>query len=216
MNKEELEFILQEGEGYKIEFKEVLEIPEEALRESVLNAIVHRDYFESGTGIFVEMFDDRVEIYNKGKLLFDKRLLGRLSVPRNPILFDLFYRKGLIEKIGSGINRIRQLARERGLRIKFETNGFFRVVYKRAEMTPQKTPQKTTELEQKIFDLIKENPKMTRKEIAKKLNFSTDTVKEYLQKLKGKGLLARVGGRKYGYWKILIKENKKEDENEYE
>ncbi|MBA3063813.1 hypothetical protein FP803_00045, partial [Candidatus Woesearchaeota archaeon] len=58
--------------------KEIPEIPYEALREALINALIHRDYFEDRFGIFVEIFDDRVEITNKGKLLFDKRQLGKI------------------------------------------------------------------------------------------------------------------------------------------
>ena len=86
--------------------KEKLELPEEVLREALINAIVHRDYFEKGFGVFIEIFDNRIEITNKGELLFDKNKLGKISFSRNPLLFDIFYRIGLIEKVGSGINRI--------------------------------------------------------------------------------------------------------------
>src|SRR3989344_1418928 len=55
--------------------EERLELPEEALREALLNAIIHRDYFEDRFGIFIEIFDNRVEITNKGQLLFEKRKL---------------------------------------------------------------------------------------------------------------------------------------------
>ena len=124
--------------------REIPEIPYGALREALINAIIHRDYFEKGTGIFVEIFDDRVEIYNFGKLLFDRRKLGKVSMSRNPILFDMFYRLGLIEKIGSGINRIKSLIKERNLKIRFEADEFFRVVYIRPRLggLPRKLPRK--------------------------------------------------------------------------
>jgi ATP-dependent DNA helicase RecG len=57
-------------------------------------------------------------------------------------------------------------------------------------------------LEQKILNTIKIKSTITREEIAKELNITADTVKEYLRKLKDKGLLIRIGGRKIGYWDI--------------
>src|SRR3989344_1610604 len=114
--------------------KEIPEIPYEALREAVINALIHRDYFEDRFGVFVEIFDDRVEITNKGKLLFDRKELGKISVPRNPIIFDMFHRLHLIEKIGSGINRIRRQIKEGGLKVKFETNDFFRIIFYRSSI----------------------------------------------------------------------------------
>lgn len=46
--------------------KEIYEIPPDALRESIVNAVLHRDYFEKGARVMVEIFDDRVEISNPG------------------------------------------------------------------------------------------------------------------------------------------------------
>lgn len=197
-----LEYIIKGG-GPR---QEILEIPEEALKEALLNSLAHRDYFDSGAGIFVEMFDDRIEIYNKGKLLFDKKDLGKISLSRNPVIFDLFHRINLIEKVGSGIGRIKKLIKERGLKVKFETNEFFRIVFERPstpQKTPQITPQKPTELEQKILDLIEKNSAISRAEIAIRLGLSEDTIKEYLAKLKEKGIIKRVGADRGGYWEII-------------
>ena len=70
---------------------------------------------EEGAGILVEIYDNRVEIINPGHLLFDKSKFGKLSVARNPIIFDAFYRLGIAEKIGSGIARMREAMTERGI-----------------------------------------------------------------------------------------------------
>ena len=58
-------------------------------REGLVNAIVHRDYYEEGAGILVEVYDNRVEISNPSRLLFDKSKFGKLSVARNPIILLL-------------------------------------------------------------------------------------------------------------------------------
>ncbi|CAG0956467.1 hypothetical protein METP2_00525 [Methanosarcinales archaeon] len=110
---------------------EIPEIPYEALREGVLNAIIHRDYLEEGARVMVEIFDDRVEISNPGELLFGKEELGRKSVARNPVIFDMFFRLDLIEKVGSGINRIKNAVAQKGLKIEFQIDKFFTVIFHR-------------------------------------------------------------------------------------
>ncbi|WP_048178324.1 RNA-binding domain-containing protein [Methanosarcina sp. MTP4] len=122
-----LEYVIKGG-GPRLE---IPEIPYEALREALMNAIIHRDYFEEGARVMVEIFDNRVEISNPGELLFDKEDLGRRSVARNPVIFDIFHRLGLIEKVGSGIGRILNQTRERGVEIEFDLNRFFTIIFKR-------------------------------------------------------------------------------------
>jgi len=86
-----------------------------------------------------------VEIINPGRLFFDKSKFGKLSVARNPIIFDAFYRLGITEKIGSGIARMREAMAGRGIKIAFDTEDFFiatlaRPKTTRKEATPQATP----------------------------------------------------------------------------
>jgi len=202
--------------------KEIPEIPYEALRESLINALIHRDYaqksegflahqkssiskcFEDRFGIFVEIFDDRVEITNKGKLLFDKRQLGKISMPRNPIIFDIFHRFGLIEKVGSGINRIKKQVKERGLKVKFEVDEFFRIILYKPKIaeTGVKTRVKTRV---KIIKIIKENPSVTTPEIAKETGLSIKGVEWNLTRMKEDGLLKRIGPAKGGHWEVVGK-----------
>ena len=95
---------------------ERLELPVEALREALVNAIAHRDY-RSTANVQIYIFHDRVEIVTPGGLPAGMREedLGVKSVPRNPLLFGIFHRMDLVEKIGSGIKRIRQLCRDYGV-----------------------------------------------------------------------------------------------------
>ena len=95
---------------------ERLELPEDALREALVNAIAHRDY-RSTANVQVHIFHDRLEIVTPGGLPAGMREedLGLKSVPRNPLLFGMFYRMGLVEQIGSGIRRIRQMCRDYGV-----------------------------------------------------------------------------------------------------
>ncbi len=92
------------------------ELPEEALREAVVNAFAHRDY-RSTANIQVYVFKDRVEIVSPGGLPagMTEEHLGTRSIPRNPLLFALLHRMEMVEKIGSGIRRIRDICKEYGV-----------------------------------------------------------------------------------------------------
>jgi len=80
----------------------------------------------------VEIYDDRVEITNPGGLVsaIKKSEFGKKSVSRNPLLFNLFKRVDLVEKVGSGISRMRMAMRKAGLFLpKFEFTNFFTVTF---------------------------------------------------------------------------------------
>lgn len=90
----------------KRERAERLELSEEARREVLVNALVDRDYF-STAHIQAEIYHNRVQASNPGNLLFDKKCLGKKSVPRNPIGWICC--SGLtMWEIGSGIKRVKQ------------------------------------------------------------------------------------------------------------
>ena len=99
-----------------IEVEERPELPEEALREAVANAVAHRDY-RSTANVQIYVFRDRIEIVSPGGLPagMTEADLGTKSMPRNPLLFGMLYRMDVVENIGSGIRRIRRLCREHGV-----------------------------------------------------------------------------------------------------
>ncbi len=92
---------------------ERLELPVDALREAVVNALAHRDY-RSTACTQVHIFWDRVEIISPDGLPagMTKKDLGKKSIPRNPLLFGIFFRMDVLEQLGSGIKRILELSRE--------------------------------------------------------------------------------------------------------
>ena len=96
-------------EGF--ERKLIETIPEEAFREALANAIIHR-VWDINSHVRVSMFDDRVEIVSVGGLpnsvTVENYLSGDLSILRNPILANIFHRLNLIEKFGTGIRRIKE------------------------------------------------------------------------------------------------------------
>jgi ATP-dependent DNA helicase RecG len=194
--------------------QDIYELPLEVLRESVVNAIIHRDYSITGTQISVDIFDDRVEITNPGGLPkgLTEKTLGTMSLRRNELIADMFFRMDKIEKAGTGIHRIKEAMAASGLRMpSFETNGFFRIILWRSEKeraapvtgkSTQKLPRNYPETTQKIYALILENPRITRNGLAKKTGMTADGVKYHLNRLRKDGLLRRIGGDKGGRWVI--------------
>lgn len=92
--------------------KKFEKIPEEAFREAIANALIHR-VWDVDSHIRVSLFDDRVEVVSPGGLpsgiTSEEYLSGKLSVLRNRNLANVFYRLGFVEIFGTGITRIKQL-----------------------------------------------------------------------------------------------------------
>ena len=111
LTKINVEFIIRH-----VRREERPELPEEALREAVANAVAHRDY-RSTANVQVYVFKDRIEIVSPGGLPagMTEADLGAKSMPRNPLLFGMLYRMNAVENIGSGIKRFRDLCREHGV-----------------------------------------------------------------------------------------------------
>ena len=116
--------------------KDIYEIPEEALREALVNALMHRNYDIKGSQVSVDVFDNRVEITNPGDLPkgFPRAALAKgLSIRRNELVADLFARLHKVERAGTGIQRMKDAMVEAGLKEpEFETNGFFRALFRRS------------------------------------------------------------------------------------
>lgn len=87
--------------------KDVPMFPELSIRELVANALIHQDFFQTGTGPMIEIFDDRLEITNPGKPLIDTdRFLDSPPKSRNEALASLMRRIGICEERGSGIDKV--------------------------------------------------------------------------------------------------------------
>ncbi len=142
---------------YKIEGggprEEIWEIPETAFREAIINSLTHRDYYDKGGRITIEVFDDRVEITNPGGLVsaISPSEFGTKSHSRNPLIFGLFERIDMVEQIGSGISRIKEEMEKAKLPVPvFKTDGIFTIVLKRYA-------EKGSEISsEKVLKLIKE------------------------------------------------------------
>lgn len=95
---------------------ETLEIPYEALREALINALCHRDYAQPYASASLAIYDDRIEIINPGKLPVELTpetiLLPHGSYPHNPLIAHVLYLTTYLEKWGSGVERIVELCKE--------------------------------------------------------------------------------------------------------
>lgn len=109
------------------------EYPMKALREAIINAVMHRDWFIDGANVFVELYTDRIEVSSPGGLFKGMTLadLGHKSVRRNTLIADLLHRIEFIEKAGTGIKRIRDEAHDQGCpEPGFESNFFFTATFR--------------------------------------------------------------------------------------
>lgn len=197
-----------EGEGGKPR-KELWEIPETAFKEIIINSLAHRDYYDKGARITIEVFNDRVEISNPGGLVsaVPKSEFGKRSASRNPLIFGLFERMRLVEQIGSGITRIRDVMNDEGLTPpEFNIDGMFTVTLRRPfdfEKWVEKWVEKLTDNRVKILREIHNNHKVTKKEIEQAVGISASAIDNNINILKDLGLLSREGSDKGGYWKII-------------
>lgn len=123
----------------KLQREEIPDIPDVALREAIINAVCHRDYFDKSGNVLIEVFDDRVEISNPGGLPSGLKLsdFGRKGVVRNPLIASLLNRINYIEKVGTGINRIKQaVAENERSSVEFSFDSGFSVIFRRLALTP--------------------------------------------------------------------------------
>jgi len=186
---------------------EKLEIPEEVIRELLLNAIVHRDYISNGH-VQVDIFIDRIEISNPGSLLFDRKELGNISVSRNPIIQDLMFRANYVEKIGSGINRIKKILSEEEINYQFKiSSNYFRVVVFRKnekDSFNQKSEsnENRTKIERKsnaskrkqwILNILKSKGQIKNKNIREHFDIAKSTAYEDLRDLIEKDIIVKKG-----------------------
>ncbi len=191
-----------------------------ALREAVINAVVHRDYSISGSDIKIAIFDDRLEITSPGtlpnSLNIDEIGTGRSEI-RNRAIAATFKKMGIIEQWGTGTAKILSECSDPTPTYK-ETGGFVKVTFirkknltlandkKTAPKTALKTAPKTApkiKTRDEIIILLKKNPELTKLELMSQLNKASGTIKEHIRILQRDGRLQRIGSRKTGHWKVL-------------
>lgn len=204
--------------SYKIEAlrrENILELPEDALREAVVNAVCHRDYFEKGARVMVEIFDDRVDIVSPGEVCkgITPENFGAVSITRNSILASMLYRINYIEQMGTGIIRMKNATREAKVAEPvFELSSFFKVTFKRNPIDQSavlgdrqaiaidRQAIKTSDRKRAILSYIEEHSQATTSEVAELLGLSKGRVRAILQEMARDGTIRKVGNNRYAYY----------------
>lgn len=206
--------------------EEELEIPAEALREAIINALAHRLYTSSGS-VSLAIYEDRVEISNPGnfnpEVASQGAFPGMASTPRNPIIAKVLYLRKAIEMWGRGIGLIVnacEKARIAAPRI-YEDHGFIYTVFTRP--TVQEWKNRVGEVRragnaisnegnegnhegnegnpERLLKAVQLNPRITIAELGKSLRLSHATIERVQKALQKAGRLRRIGGTR-GHWEV--------------
>lgn len=188
--------------------EEKLEIPKEAIREIIINAIVHRDY-DSNASVQIDVFADRVEIMNPGglpdELTVDDLVKEHLSVPVNPFLARPFYLAGYINQLGYGTRNVVKWCRKAGLPApKFDpAENRFRVTIWRNWLTDDRMKGlNLNERQVKAVQFLKSDLRITNTEYQELTGVSRATAKRDLDEMVKLGLLKLEGAGRSAHYRL--------------
>ena len=175
---------------------DTLDYPLDALREALLNCLVHRDYSFSASTL-ISVYDDRIEFVSIGGLPdginLDDILLG-ISACRNPKLAAIFYRLELIEAYGTGIPKIMSSYKDTGFEPKIEvTNNAFKITLPNLNYS---IDEQTETEDNRIVAFIDKNGFITRKDVEELLGISQTSANRILKDMVDKSVLYRIGNGK--------------------
>lgn len=195
--------------------KEEYEYPLEVIREAIVNAIAHRDYF-SKDSIQISIFDNRIEITNPGSLPhgLPKELFGTISVQRNPITYRFLRDMGYVEGLGTGIPRMKNHMRKKGLRdpeFRF-TESFFRIILynKKGSKKPIRSKEDLNERQKKALEYLKRN-KTIKSQTYEEINkVSHATAVNDLNEMIEFGYVKKIGAFRGAYYVLGYKADDKE------
>jgi ATP-dependent DNA helicase RecG len=194
--------------------KTVEDIPIVAYREAVANMLVHRDY-SVRVDSRIEIFSDRIEIVSPGGLplglLNEEFIEGRISKARNIKIADIFLRLKIIEKLATGIRRIREQYAEQYVKPKFITSEHsVTVVLPYLGQTLNNHSKSIGEekhiwegKEQLIYNLIKKHPMIKRVDIQSHIDLEKSQTIELINKLRKTGRIIKVGNGPSTGYKVL-------------
>jgi len=189
--------------------QEKLEIPKEAIREIIVNAIVHRDY-DSNASVQIDVFTDRIEVMNPGRLpdelSVDDLFKKHLSIPVNPFLARPFYLAGYINQLGYGTKNVVDWCRNAGLPDpKFEqSENNLRVIIWRNWLTDDRIKSLLlNERQVNTIQYLKTNLRISNTEYQKLNNVSRATAKRDLEELVKLGLIKRQGAGRSAHYRFV-------------
>ena len=188
--------------------QDVYELPIDSVRELIANAVAHRSYLDPGN-IQVALYDNRLEITSPGMLMngvtIEKMKEGYSKI-RNRAIANAFSYMKIIEKWGSGIPRIIRECQEYGLPEPelIDFDGDFRInMYRQPSLIQAGTIGtiigiKVTSPEERVLTIMKQNARVTQKELQKELGNSLRTIKRMIAELQDKGYIVRRGNNRSG------------------
>ena len=166
-------------------------VPRQAFREAVANALVHRRWDVNGS-IAIRMFPDRIEVTSPGGLpdgmSEEAYLSGGPSIARNPILANLFFRLGYIERFGTGVPRIIDSYADRAASPGFRIDSSCITV-----ILPTDEAGTLSTEERAILRAVPRGALMTRKEIERAAGTSRDKAIRLINSLVEKGVIGKTG-----------------------
>lgn len=200
------------------------ELPTEAIREAIVNATTHRNFLDRAC-VQVAVYDDRVEITSPGMLyggLTIEQIKEGGSKIRNRCIAEVFSRMKIIESWGTGIKRMFSSCREYGIREPelLEIGDSFRVNLYRpsygetpksssksslkssSKGSPKSSSKDLNSTQQKIVELIQENPKITQAEMAEVIEISKRAIQKSIKEMVDADIIEREGSSRKGCWKI--------------
>jgi len=202
---------LQSNISYEgIHRRDILEYPYEALREAIINALIHRDY-HGFSQIQIRVYPDKMIIMNEGRLppeiTAEDLKRNHLSKPRNKLLADVFYFAGFIEAWGRGTLKILEKCRDQGLPEPEFNNehGVMTVIFYKTKWNEKTLKQLgLNERQMKAVMYVKKNGKITNREYREINNISDEGARIDLNTMIKKDILIQKGkGRSVQY--VLIK-----------
>lgn len=180
--------------------QDIWDYPIPAIREAVLNALVHRDYFNIANFTLIKVYNDHIWFHNPGGLpegiTVEQLKKPHSSVFRNPIIAKVFYLAGLIEQYGSGTVRMVEWLKEAGLpepEYKEEMGGFSVYFYKDIYTEENLRKMGLNERQIKAVMYAKERGTITNRELREIVNVTDRTVTRDLNNLCARGLLKKIG-----------------------
>lgn len=181
---------------------DIRDYPVEAIREALLNSVVHRDYAFSAS-ILISIFDDRIEIVSIGGLVRgitkDEIFMG-LSVQRNEALANVFYRLYLIEAFGTGIPKIFRLYEDFNVKPSIETSdNAFKIILPNTvsakEMISVAKPKRSL-TDDDILQAFRRTGVVTRSGIEEYANVSQAGASRIVRRLLNEGKITKIGNGK--------------------
>lgn len=188
-----------------IKHEEVYEYPESVIRESIVNAIAHRDYF-SKDSIQISLFKNRIEITNPGSLPqgLPKELFGTISVQRNPITYRILRDLGYVEGLGTGIPRMKNDMRK----IRLDdpqfifTESFFRIILynQKGAKKAIETINDLNERQKKAIEYLKSHKSIKSKTYKEINNVSHATAVHELNEMIDFSYVKKIGSFRGAYY----------------